>query len=71
MGRLDGKACVITGAGRGIGREAAIVFSGEGARVCVADIVPETAEETVPQKPTPSSSLDSVDARYGAPGGLE
>ena len=47
MGRLDGKVCVITGAGGGMGREAAIVFTGEGARVCVADVALEAAEETV------------------------
>jgi NAD(P)-dependent dehydrogenase (short-subunit alcohol dehydrogenase family) len=47
MGRLDGKACVITGAGVGIGREAAQIFSEEGAQVCVADIDLEAAEETV------------------------
>ena len=38
MGRLDGKVCVITGAGGGMGREAARRFSREGARVCVADM---------------------------------
>lgn len=37
-GRLEGKVCVITGAGSGMGAEAARVFAGEGARVCVADI---------------------------------
>ena len=47
MGRLDGKVCVITGAGGGMGREAAIVFSGEGAKVCVADVDAKLAEETV------------------------
>ena len=47
MGRLDGKVCVITGAGGGMGREAAIVFTGEGAKVCVADVDLELAEETV------------------------
>jgi NAD(P)-dependent dehydrogenase (short-subunit alcohol dehydrogenase family) len=47
MGRLDGKVCVITGAGGGMGREAAIVFTAEGARVCVADLDEERAEETV------------------------
>jgi NAD(P)-dependent dehydrogenase (short-subunit alcohol dehydrogenase family) len=46
MGRLDGKACVITGAGGGMGREAAIVFTAEGARVCVADVDLGAAEET-------------------------
>jgi NAD(P)-dependent dehydrogenase (short-subunit alcohol dehydrogenase family) len=47
MGRLDGKVCVITGAGGGMGREAAIVFSAEGAEVCAADLDPALAEETV------------------------
>jgi NAD(P)-dependent dehydrogenase (short-subunit alcohol dehydrogenase family) len=47
MRRLDGKACVITGAGGGIGREAAQVFTEEGAQVCVADVDLDAAEETV------------------------
>jgi NAD(P)-dependent dehydrogenase (short-subunit alcohol dehydrogenase family) len=46
-GRLDGKVCVITGAGGGMGREAAVVFASEGARVCVADISGTAAKETV------------------------
>lgn len=46
MGRLDNKVVVITGAAGGIGREAALLFSQEGARICVADIVPEAGEET-------------------------
>jgi len=47
MGRLDGKVCVITGAGGGMGRDAAILFTEEGARVCAADVSAEAAEETV------------------------
>jgi NAD(P)-dependent dehydrogenase (short-subunit alcohol dehydrogenase family) len=46
MGRLDGKICVITGAGGGMGREAALLFSEEGAQVCVADVNLEAAEST-------------------------
>jgi NAD(P)-dependent dehydrogenase (short-subunit alcohol dehydrogenase family) len=45
--RLAGKVCVITGAGGGMGREAAILFAAEGARVCVADMNLDAAEETV------------------------
>jgi len=45
-GRLDGKVCVITGAGGGIGREAALLFSDEGAQVCVADVDGDAAERT-------------------------
>jgi NAD(P)-dependent dehydrogenase (short-subunit alcohol dehydrogenase family) len=46
VGRLDGKVCVITGAGGGIGREAAVLFSDEGASVCVADVAEEAGQET-------------------------
>jgi NAD(P)-dependent dehydrogenase (short-subunit alcohol dehydrogenase family) len=46
MGRLDGKVVVITGAAGGIGREAAMLFSAEGARVCVADVAAEAGEQT-------------------------
>jgi NAD(P)-dependent dehydrogenase (short-subunit alcohol dehydrogenase family) len=49
MGRLDGKVCVITGAGGGMGREAAILFSAEGASVCAADVNLAAAEETAAQ----------------------
>ena len=47
MGRLDGKVCVITGAGGGMGREAAVLFTSEGAKVCAADVLLDAAEETV------------------------
>ena len=46
MGRLDGKVAVITGAGGGIGREATLLFSAEGASVCVADVAEEQGEQT-------------------------
>jgi NAD(P)-dependent dehydrogenase (short-subunit alcohol dehydrogenase family) len=49
MGRLDGKVCVITGAGGGMGRDAALLFTEEGAKVCAADVNLQAAEETVSQ----------------------
>jgi meso-butanediol dehydrogenase/(S,S)-butanediol dehydrogenase/diacetyl reductase len=45
--KLKGKVAVITGAGSGIGRATALLFSKEGARVVVFDIVKEGGEETV------------------------
>ena len=45
-GRLQGKVCVITGAGGGMGRDAAILFTEEGASVCVADIDGAAAGQT-------------------------
>jgi NAD(P)-dependent dehydrogenase (short-subunit alcohol dehydrogenase family) len=38
MGSLDGRVAVITGAGNGIGREHALLFAREGARVVVNDL---------------------------------
>ena len=38
MGSLDGRVAIITGAGRGIGREHALFFAAEGAKVVVNDL---------------------------------
>jgi NAD(P)-dependent dehydrogenase (short-subunit alcohol dehydrogenase family) len=72
MGRLDGKVVVITGAGGGIGREAAVLFSGEGASVCVADVSAEVGEQTTAAcreaffQPVDVADSASVEAMYAA-----
>ena len=48
VGALDGRVAIITGAGRGLGREHALLFAAEGARVVVndlGDVAEEVAEE--------------------------
>lgn len=47
VGLLDGKRAVVTGAGSGIGREAARVCAREGARVGALDVNGESLDETV------------------------
>ena len=45
--RLENKVVLITGAGSGIGREAALLFSSEGARIVVVDVNDDGGKETV------------------------
>ncbi|HET6509039.1 MAG TPA: SDR family NAD(P)-dependent oxidoreductase [Baekduia sp.] len=46
-GRLEGKTAIITGTGGGQGREAALLFAAEGARIIGCDLKADGAEETV------------------------
>ena len=48
-GKLDGKVAVVTGAGSGIGRAAAVRFAAEGAALAVADLNADAAKNTAAQ----------------------
>jgi len=47
MAELENKVALVTGAGVGIGRAIAVTLAREGARVVVADLNTDTAQETV------------------------
>lgn len=74
--RLKDKVAIITGAGSGIGREAAFLFAGEGAKLVVAEMNDAAGEETVAALKetgadaifvkTNVSSAASVEAMVGA-----
>jgi NAD(P)-dependent dehydrogenase (short-subunit alcohol dehydrogenase family) len=44
--RLKDRVAIVTGGGRGIGRDIALAYAREGARVVVSDVDPETANTT-------------------------
>ena len=69
--RLEGKVCVITGAGGGMGADAAVRFSEEGAQVAVADIDGAAAEKVAGEVGGLAVQVDvsdeaSVEAMYAA-----
>lgn len=79
MGSLDGRVCVITGAGRGIGREHALLLAAEGAKVVVNDLggtvdgsgsdtgpAQEVADEIVAAGGEAIANTDSVTSWDGA-----
>jgi 3-oxoacyl-[acyl-carrier protein] reductase len=45
--KLEGKVALVSGSGRGIGREIALKLAGEGARVVINDLDAEPAQQTV------------------------
>jgi len=47
MGQMDGKVAIVTGAGRGIGRDIALLFAQQGAKVVAVSRTQETLDATV------------------------
>src|ERR1700746_3328460 len=67
MGALEGRVAVITGAGRGIGREHALLFAKEGAKVVVNDLGGDNAGEGADSGPA-HEVVDEITAAGGAAG---
>ena len=70
-GRLQGKVCVITGAGGGMGADAAVRFAEEGAQIAVADVDGAAAEKVAGTVDGLAVQVDvsdeaSVEALYAA-----
>jgi NAD(P)-dependent dehydrogenase (short-subunit alcohol dehydrogenase family) len=65
MGRLEGKSVIITGAGSGIGRAAALLFTQEGARLIAVDRS-EAVKDTVDQIRKAGGVAEAVTADAGS-----
>jgi len=65
MGRLEGKSVIITGAGSGIGRAAALLFTKEGARLIAVDRS-ESVHETAKLVGNAGGTVEALTADAGS-----
>ena len=63
-GKLEGKTAIITGAGRGIGREVALLFAQEGAQVVVNDLGVSVSGEGADNSPA-AQTVNDIKAAGG------
>ena len=61
--RLKGKTALVTAAGQGMGRAAALAFAREGARVVATDLDPDLLKEFVGKASISASRLDVLDEK--------
>lgn len=61
QGRLEGRRILITGAGSGIGRETALLFRDEGAKLVLLDSNPDTLEAFLSTPDVHTFKVDVVD----------
>jgi len=65
--RLEGKVALITGSGKGIGREMALLFAREGADIAVNDIDLPSAEKTAEEVRQIGRKAVAIKADIGKP----
>lgn len=68
---LDGKICIVTGGGRGIGKATALLFAKEGGKVAISELDAEPANETVTEIKKIGGQAIAVVGDITAPGAPE
>jgi len=68
---LDGKICIVTGGGRGIGKATALLFAKEGGKIAISELDAEPANETVAEIKKMGGSALAVIGDITAPGAPE